>query len=331
MKKVKEHFEEEAAEFDKLILKLIPHYEEMITALISSIPHDKRDSIKVMDLGCGTGTITKSLKDKFKNANVTCLDLAQNMIKMAKLKLNRYYNINYITGDFYHFNFPEKYDVILSSLALHHLVTDEDKKQFYTRIYEALNPGGVFLNADVVLGSNEYLQKLYLEKWKEFMNKSVSMKEIEEKWIPAAEEEDHPAILIDQLGWLREIGFKDVVSLLKSTESDGKVHTVWTFKSPYIGAICNCDERECLFFHLKNRYKFAKIIMKGHEAAIINSEICIRCGKCKKICQFNAVLRYNEKVIINENCYGCGVCRMHCPVEAIRLLPKKSSLKYNKK
>ena len=208
--KVKAHFEEEAAEFDELILKLIPHYKEMINALISSTPFNSDDSIKVMDLGCGTGTITKLLKDKFPNAKITCLDLAENMIEMAKIKLRQYNDINYIIGDFYNFNFPEKYDIILSSLALHHLLTDDDKKEFYSKIYEALNSNGIFLNADVTLGSNDYLQELYLKKWKEFMNTNVSMKEIEEKWVPAAEEEDNPAKLVSQLDWLLDIGFKDV-------------------------------------------------------------------------------------------------------------------------
>ena len=215
MKKVKEHFEEEAAEFDERILKLIPHYEEMIDALISSIPPDRNDSIRVMDLGCGTGTISKSLKDKFKNATVTCLDLAQNMIEMARIKLSDYKDIDYITCDFYHFKFPEKYDVIVSSLALHHLLTDDDKKKFYTKIYEALNEGGIFLNADATLGSNEYLQELYQEKWKEFMGQNISREEIEKKWIPAAREEDHPAKLVDQLDWLRDIGFSNVEVIWK--------------------------------------------------------------------------------------------------------------------
>ena len=113
------------------------------------------------------------------------------------------------------------------------------------------------------------------------------------------------------------LDFEDAVDLLKSTEIDGKVHTVWTFQSPYIGAICNCNHGECLLFHLKNRYKFAKIIMEGHEVASINPEICTDCGNCQKICQFNG-----EKYMINKNCYGCGVCRSHCPVEAIQLLPR---------
>ncbi len=207
---VKTHFEEEAKEFDEIILKLIPHYKDMINALVSSIPFDHDNSIRVLDLGCGTGTVTKTLKEQFKNARITCLDLAENMIEMAKIKLQGYNDIDYVLGDFYDYNFNERYDVIVSSLALHHLVTDEDKKDFYIKIYDALTQGGIFLNADVVLGSNSYAQKLYINKWKEFMNLSVDMKEIEEKWIPAAEEEDHPAKLIDHIDWLREIGFKDV-------------------------------------------------------------------------------------------------------------------------
>ena len=124
--KVKAHFEEESAEFDEIILKLIPHYKDMINALISSIPFEHDAPVKVLDLGCGTGTVTKTLKEHFKNAHVTCLDLAENMIEMAKIKLNDYNDIEYTVGDFYEYNFTAKYDVIVSSLALHLLASDED-------------------------------------------------------------------------------------------------------------------------------------------------------------------------------------------------------------
>jgi tRNA (cmo5U34)-methyltransferase len=213
--KVKAHFEEESSEFDEVILKLIPHYKDMINTLISSIPYEQDAPVKVLDLGCGTGTVTQTLKKQFKNAKVTCLDLAENMIEMAKLKLHDYTDIEYTVGDFYEYNFTEKYDVIVSSLALHHLATDEDKKGFYKKIYEALTHGGIFLNADAVLASNKQLQKIYTAKWKEFMNLSISMEEIEEKWVPAAETEDHPAKITDHIDWLREIGFKDVDILWK--------------------------------------------------------------------------------------------------------------------
>jgi len=69
------------------------------------------------------------------------------MIAMAKVKLEHYPHVRYIVGDFN--AFAGKYDVVLSSLALHHLITDDDKRHLYRRIYDSLNSGGVFYNAEV--------------------------------------------------------------------------------------------------------------------------------------------------------------------------------------
>jgi tRNA (cmo5U34)-methyltransferase len=84
-----------------------------------------------------------------------------------------------------------------------------------SRIYDGLSPGGVFYNADVVLASNERLQDTYMRQWRDFMRRSMSEQEIEDKWIPKYHAEDHPAKLIDQLKWLAEIGFDDVDVLWK--------------------------------------------------------------------------------------------------------------------
>jgi len=205
---VKDHFEKEADEFDKIILNLIPHYPEMIEALVLSIPFEKDQQIKVIDLGCGTGTIAYKIKTTFPHSQISCLDIAENMIKMAQIKLGE--NSDYYINDFYGFNFDKKYDVIISSLALHHLADDEDKKMFYRKIYNALTDNGIFYNADVVLGSNNHLQDLYMAKWKIFMEKTVSLDEIEKKWMVKYKAEDRPTSLINHIDWLKEIGFKNI-------------------------------------------------------------------------------------------------------------------------
>ena len=174
MENVKKHFENEAEEFDKTIKQLIPLYSEMIDSMVTAIPYNVSDKFKVLDLGCGTGNVSKVVKEKFPLAIIDCIDIAENMIAMAKIKLENYQNINYYTGDFADFDFNGKYDVVVSSLALHHIKTQEEKKSFYTRIYDVLNRGGVFLNSDKVLGSNEILNKIYMEKWVEFMLQNVS-------------------------------------------------------------------------------------------------------------------------------------------------------------
>ncbi|OHD11000.1 MAG: methyltransferase type 12 [Spirochaetes bacterium GWD1_27_9] len=210
MESIKKHFDEEAKEYDGIILKLIPYYNEMLTALILSIPFDKEKEINVIDLGCGTGTISKLIKEKFVNAKITCVDFASKMIDIAKFKLKDYKDINYIIEDFYKFEFDKKYDIAVSSLALHHLQTDSDKMDFYKKIYQGLNHGGMFFNADVILSQNDYLQKTYLAKWKEYMLKSVIEEEIEKKWFPSYNNEDKPSEIMKQLEWLKEIGFKQI-------------------------------------------------------------------------------------------------------------------------
>lgn len=215
MDKIKQHFEEEAREFDRIIMTLIPQYPRMVEALLSAIPFDHSMPLRAIDLGCGTGTVAARVLEAFPNARVTCLDMAENMVTMARAKLVRYSFVRYIVGDFYAFDFDEQYDVVVSSLALHHLVTDEDKRHLYRRIYNALPSGGIFYNADIVLGSSDFLQGIYMQQWRNFMSCKVSKDEIEDKWIPKYRAEDRPAKLIDQLEWMTEIGFAEVDVLWK--------------------------------------------------------------------------------------------------------------------
>jgi tRNA (cmo5U34)-methyltransferase len=207
---VKEHFEKEAEEFDNTILKLIPKYNEMIDSMISVIPFESSDKFKLLDLGCGTGNVTKTAKKKFPNSMIDCIDIAENMIQMAKIKLEDYDDIKYHVGDFSEVDFKEKFDVIVSSLALHHIKTDTDKRKFYIKIYELLESGGIFINSDYVLGSSDYLSKIYRKKWINFMLINVPEREVNEKWIPKEMEEDYPAPLINHLKWLNETGYKSV-------------------------------------------------------------------------------------------------------------------------
>jgi tRNA (cmo5U34)-methyltransferase len=210
MDRIKDHFNSEAQEFDRIILTLIPYYPEMIRALVQAIPFDRSMPLRIIDLGCGTGTAAAKVLELFPAAQITCLDLSENMITVARARLAHYPRVKYVVADISSFDFDSQYDVAISSLALHHLATDKDKQGFYRRIFENLSPGGAFYNADFVLASNDFLQDAYMEKWREFMSCSLSKDEIEGKWIPKYLEEDHPAKLVDQLAWMTEIGFVDV-------------------------------------------------------------------------------------------------------------------------
>src|SRR3954452_25020483 len=58
----------------------------------------------------------------------------------------------------------EGYDAIVSALSIHHL-EDPEKQRLFGRIFAALKPGGIFVNADQVAGPTETLRTLYRQRW----------------------------------------------------------------------------------------------------------------------------------------------------------------------
>jgi tRNA (cmo5U34)-methyltransferase len=207
---VREHFAHEAPDFDRLITSLVPGYGEMVDTLVRVLPFEASTGFRVLDLGCGTGAVAHAVLTAFPTAHVTCIDIAAPMIANARAKLAGFERVEYVVGDFQAVEFCGAYDAVVSSLALHHLNSDDEKRAVYTHIYNALNSGGVFFNADVVLGSSDVLQRVYLAQWRTFMRRSVSQEDIDGTWMPRYEAEDRPAPLVDQLTWLTTIGFCDV-------------------------------------------------------------------------------------------------------------------------
>lgn len=112
--------------------------------------------------------------------------------------------------------------------------------------------------------------------------------------------------------------------LLCEFDRKGLIHSIWTFKTPFIGAICNCDH-DCLAYKLQISSDLMNVMFKSEYIAHIDLNVCVGCRSCQKLCQFGAIeySAVNERCYINPGkCYGCGVCRNVCKKEAISLLDK---------
>ncbi len=214
MDEIRARFDKGAPVYDFDIITVIPYYNEMLDTTVKSIPFEKTKKIKVLDLGCGTGNLTRQIKLAFPNSSIICLDISETMIEQACKKLKKFDEISFLIQDFNDLSFQESFDVIISSLALHHLISDDDKKDIYRRIYQLLNNKGVFLNFDNILGSNNSIQERYLNVWNDFLKKSFPEEQVL-SILKKHHEEDRPAKIFDQLKWLEEIGFKDVDVIVK--------------------------------------------------------------------------------------------------------------------
>lgn len=121
---------------------------------------------------------------------------------------------------------------------------------------------------------------------------------------------------------------QEAKAYLKKLDEDGNTHSLWTFNTPFIAALCNCD-RDCMAYRFQMKMEIGKIMWKAEYVAEIDIAFCNGCKKCMKRCYFGAI-KYdmkNGKCLINlKKCYGCGICRNVCDNKAIKLIARESVL-----
>ena len=111
------------------------------------------------------------------------------------------------------------------------------------------------------------------------------------------------------------------IAALRSHEEEGLCHSVWTFHTPFIGGICNCDRSDCLAMRCTVTHGIP-VMFRAEYVAEVDPDLCNGCRQCMRLCQFGAISYSvsNKKVTTDQRqCYGCGICRSVCQKKAIRL------------
>jgi 2-polyprenyl-3-methyl-5-hydroxy-6-metoxy-1,4-benzoquinol methylase len=85
---------------------------------------DANKEISILDVGCGNGDMLRTLADYAKRQNLKFrlhgIDANEFTVNHAKGLSTAYQNISYSTSDIFEYNLPERYDIILCTLTLHH-------------------------------------------------------------------------------------------------------------------------------------------------------------------------------------------------------------------
>lgn len=116
----------------------------------------------------------------------------------------------------------------------------------------------------------------------------------------------------------------ETMELIRSFEHEGMTHSIWTFKTPYIAGICNCDG-DCVAYRAWT-YTNLKLMFKAEYVAGIDHDLCNGCRSCMRQCQFDAIgysVSLKRCFVDVRKCYGCGICRATCSRDAISLAGRR--------
>ncbi len=204
---LKEKFNENADNYDKVRKLIIPHFDDLYN-ITKKLAKSNKKAPEILDLGAGTGLLTKYIFEKYPKAEFTLIDLSDEMLKIAKNRFREHNNFKYIVGDYSVQDFSNSFDIVISSLSIHHL-EDEDKKKLYKKIYNILNNEGIFLNVDQVTGPTPDIDKSYQRNWLKIIEKN-NFTGPEKDTAMERMKFDKPSTLLDNLKWLDDCGFKDV-------------------------------------------------------------------------------------------------------------------------
>lgn len=118
---------------------------------------------------------------------------------------------------------------------------------------------------------------------------------------------------------------KEAMDLVHRCEEKGLMHSVWTFHTPFTAAICNCNlESGCMAMRLTRDHEM-QMMWRAETVAVMDDDRCTSCGRCAKICPFEAIVAEKGRVQLETGkCWGCGICRSVCSADALSLVNRSA-------
>lgn len=204
-------FAARVAEYDSFITRGCPRYGEMLDELSAVLPVEASD---VLELGCGTGSLTVRLAERYPDARLVVVDGAAGMVDVTRMRVTEGQPAVAVRSAFIATTFeemtvePESFDLVTSSMALHHIA---DKQPFYASLREALRRGGRLAFADELVVNDPVVQQRYWDWWLEFARRPGSLSDAEiEDCIEHMNQFDRYETLPRQLEKLSLAGFEGV-------------------------------------------------------------------------------------------------------------------------
>lgn len=196
LEKMDEFFNNRIDGYEEHQLTAIAGAEEFYPFTASCLP--ATEGANILDLGCGTGLELNYYLKIHPAAKITCIDLAEDMLKVLKEKFADH-DLTVIHGSYFEVPFQKAYyDAAVSVESLHHF-TMEEKISLYQKVRNALKAGGYFILTDYFASSEEEETRLRQE-----LKRLRSEQQMEDG---VFYHYDTPLTIVHEIQALKEAGF----------------------------------------------------------------------------------------------------------------------------
>lgn len=190
---------------------------EVLERLVADMPRSPR---LIIDLGCGAGVLGAKLLERFGEARLVMVDYSPTMLDAARAHYGDDARITIVEADLAVVSMSQllgaaKPDAVVSSFALHHLSRPR-QQELYREIFEALAPGGVFVNCEHTASATPRYEQMFYEYLVDgtYRSARAAGEDLTRAQVQAMVNDGQDVNILThvdrQCDWLRQIGFTDV-------------------------------------------------------------------------------------------------------------------------
>jgi SAM-dependent methyltransferase len=218
----------DAAEaFDQAAQFIHPFYLAVQDQVLAQLAFPAAAAFLLVDLGGGSGRLAERVLDRFAKARAVVIDQSEPFLALAQRRLHRFgpraVFLKRRLQDSWSADLPESPQAIVSMSAIHHLDAAE-KQALFTRCYDTLADGGIFINGDEYRPESDAEYLAQLEWWAEQKKAATerglipaSFQPVWEAWHdrnirrfgePKRSGDDCLETIPAQIDYLRKVGFQ---------------------------------------------------------------------------------------------------------------------------
>jgi len=98
---------------------------------------------RVLDFGCGMGTVAYYVAKKLPHGHLTCMDISERWLNACRKTLRSYGNVIFLQGEFPLLT-KESFDVVYCHFVLHD-ISESELARVIPALAKSLKPGGVLV------------------------------------------------------------------------------------------------------------------------------------------------------------------------------------------